>query len=178
MEHERKRAHLAWRNAERIKRLSDRLVGVGPFGLGLDGVLAWVPIAGPAYSVGAGGLLIHEAVRAKASPSTLARMAAYLVIDSASSGVPILGWAFDTFFRGHAMAAGALQKDIEARHGASPISADLGQNARRARRHQADRQREQADRRPADTPEPAAAGVQRRTASRRRPSAAGGRATR
>jgi hypothetical protein len=44
-------------------------------------------------------------------------MAAYLVLDSASSGVPILGWAFDTFFRGHAMAAGALQKDIEARHG-------------------------------------------------------------
>jgi hypothetical protein len=178
MEHERKRAHLAWRNAERIKRLSDRLVGIGPFGLGLDGVLAWVPIAGPAYSVGAGGLLIHEALRAKASSATVARMAAYLVLDSASSGVPILGWAFDTFFRGHAMAAGALQKDIEARHGASPASADLGPNARRARRNKADGQYEQANRGPTDAPEPAPASVQRRAASRRRPASAGYRAAR
>ena len=34
----RERAHRAWRSAERIKRLSDKLVSVGPFGLGLDGV--------------------------------------------------------------------------------------------------------------------------------------------
>lgn len=125
MEHDRTRAHLAWRNAERIKKLSDRLVGVGPFGLGIDGVLAWVPVAGPVYSVGAGALLIHEAVKAGAAPRTLARMSAYLLLDSASSGVPILGWAVDTLFPGHAMAARALQKDIEARHGPAPLSADL-----------------------------------------------------
>jgi hypothetical protein len=28
-----------------------------------------------------------------------------------------VGWAIDTFFRGHRMAAMALQKDIELRHG-------------------------------------------------------------
>ena len=118
---DRNRAHRAWRNAERIKRLSDRLIGFGPFGLGLDGVLAWVPGANLIYTVGAGGLLMVEAVKAQASGFTLARMAAYLIADSATSEVPILGWALDTLFPGHLLAARALQKDIEARHGPSEL---------------------------------------------------------
>jgi hypothetical protein len=117
----RERAHRAWRSAERIKRLSDKLVAVGPIGLGLDGVLAWVPGANLLYSVGAGGLLIYEAVGAGAKGTTVARMAAYLIADSAMSEVPLLGWAMDTLFPGHLMAARALQKDIEARHGASEL---------------------------------------------------------
>lgn len=121
MAESRERAHSAWRAAERIKRLSDRLVGVGPIGIGLDGVLAWVPVAGTVYSVGAGGLLMYHGFVAGASIPTLARMAAYLVLDSASSVPPVIGWAVDTLFPGHLMAAGALQKDIEARHGPSEL---------------------------------------------------------
>jgi hypothetical protein len=117
----RERARRAWRNAERIKQLSDNLVKIGPWGIGLDGVLAWVPAANTIYSVGAGGLLIYEAVKADAAPWTLARMAAYLALNSAMTEVPILGWAMDTLFRGHLMAANALQKDIEARFG--PVDA-------------------------------------------------------
>ena len=115
-------AHRAWRNAERIKRLSDRLVGIGPFGVGLDGVLAWAPGAGTIYSLGAGGLLLYEGMRAGASPATLARMAAYLAVDSAASVPPVVGWIVDTLFPGHLMAAKALQKDIEKRHGPSVLS--------------------------------------------------------
>ncbi|SFK73561.1 DUF4112 domain-containing protein [Caulobacter sp. UNC279MFTsu5.1] len=114
---QRHKAHQAWRRAETIKRLSDRLIGLGPFGLGLDGVLAWVPGAGLAYGLGAGGLLLFHAVQAKASAPTLARMTAYLVADNLSDTVPVLGWAVDTLFPGHLMAAKALQKDIEAKHG-------------------------------------------------------------
>jgi len=114
---ERQKAHQAWRHAETIKRLSDRLIGIGPFGLGLDGVLAWVPWAGLAYGLGAGGLLLFHAVQAKASAPTLARMAAYLAADNLSDTVPVLGWAVDTLFPGHLMAAKALQKDVEVRHG-------------------------------------------------------------
>jgi hypothetical protein len=117
MESERDRAHRAWRNAERIKKLSDNLVGIGPWGLGLDGVLAWVPIAGTVYSLGSGVLLLYEGVQAHAAPWTLTRMAAYMVANSTMSGVPVIGWAMDTLFRGQAMAAKALQKDIVARHG-------------------------------------------------------------
>jgi hypothetical protein len=118
----REKAHRAWRSAERIKRLSDHIVGVGPFGLGLDGVLAWAPGANVIYSVGAAGLLLYEGVSSGASPATLARMGLYLLVDSASSGVPFIGWAFDTLFPGHLMAANALQKDIEARHGPSEVT--------------------------------------------------------
>lgn len=114
----KERAHRAWRNAERVKRLSDKLVSIGPFGLGLDGLLAWVPGANLIYSVGAGGLLVAEGFAAGASAITLVRMSAYLLADSATSEVPILGWAIDTLFPGHMLAAKALQKDIEARHGA------------------------------------------------------------
>ncbi len=112
------RAHRAWRNAERIKRLSDDLLRIGPWGLGLDGVLAWVPIANTAYSIGAGGLLLYEALRAQAAPWTVTRMIAYLAANSVMTEVPLIGWAMDTLFRGHLMAANALQKDIVSRYGA------------------------------------------------------------
>lgn len=127
----RQRAHQAWRHADTIKRLSDRLIGIGPFGLGLDGVLAWVPGVGLAYGLGAGGLLLYQAVQAKASATTLARMAAYLAADNLSDTVPVLGWAVDTLFPGHLMAAKALQKDIEARHG---LPDDIDAKTRKARR--------------------------------------------
>jgi hypothetical protein len=120
----RERAHRAWRNAQRIKQLSDNLIKIGSWGIGLDGVLAWVPAANTIYSVGAGGLLIYEAVKADAAPWTLARMAAYLVLNSAMTEVPIVGWAMDTLFRGHLMAANALQKDIEARFGPADATVD------------------------------------------------------
>lgn len=121
IESDRERAHRAWRNAERIKKLSDNLIRIGPWGLGLDGVLAWVPVAGTVYSVGTGALLIYEGFKAQASAWTLTRMAAYMIANSAMSNVPIIGWAMDTAFRGQAMAATALQKDIVARHGRPEI---------------------------------------------------------
>lgn len=120
------RAHQAWIHAERIRRLSDRVVTLGPLGLGLDGVLAWIPGANIAYTVGAGGLLLYSAVQAQASPATLARMGLYLVADSTLSGVPVAGWAVDTFFPGHLMAARALQRDIEQRHGKPPRTLPKG----------------------------------------------------
>lgn len=129
----KEQAHRAWRVAERVKRLSDRLVGVGPVGIGLDGILAWVPVAGTAYSLGAGGLLLTHGVSAGASPMTLARMAAYIALDSAASVPPVIGWAIDTLFPGHLMAAKALQKDIEARHGPSELPAGWNRKAKGAR---------------------------------------------
>lgn len=121
MESTRERAHRAWRNAERIKKLSDNLIKIGPWGLGLDGVLAWVPAAGTIYSLGTGGLLLYEGVKAEASAWTLTRMAGYMLLNSAMSDVPVVGWAMDTLFRGQLMAANALQKDISARWGPADV---------------------------------------------------------
>lgn len=105
-----------WSHVEGVKKLSDRVVGIGPIGIGLDGLLAWVPGVGLAYGLGAGGLLMYFAVQARATPATLARMAAYLIVDNATDTVPLIGWAVDTMLPAHLMAAKALQKDIAATH--------------------------------------------------------------
>ncbi|MCW2573799.1 MAG: hypothetical protein JWO88_3857 [Frankiales bacterium] len=123
------RAHRAWRVAERVARLSDNLIPIGPWGIGLDGVLAWVPGANTLYSVGAGGLLFYEGIAAGASAGTLVRMGLYLVANSALTEIPVIGWAMDTLFRGHLMAARALQKDIARRFG----PAEMGPEWRRGR---------------------------------------------
>lgn len=110
-------AHSAYRSAETLKKLSDRVIGFGPFGIGLDGLLTWIPGAGIVYSVGAGAYLVFQAFRAGAGGLTVLRMLGYLVVDTATSEVPIIGDAIDLLFPGHLLAATALQKDIEHRHG-------------------------------------------------------------
>lgn len=113
----REHAHSAYRSAETLKKLSDRVIGFGPFGIGLDGILTWIPGAGIVYSVGAGAYLLLQAFRGGAGALTMLRMLAYLVVDTATSEVPIVGDAIDLLFPGHLLAATALQKDIEGRHG-------------------------------------------------------------
>lgn len=109
-----------WSHVEGVRKLSDRAVGLGPFGVGLDGLLAFVPVVGTAYSLGAAGWLLWQARRVKASPATLARMAAYLGVDSAMSAVgeaiPLAPDLLDFFFQGHLFAARVLQKEMEQTH--------------------------------------------------------------
>lgn len=109
-----------WSNVEGVKKLSDRAVGVGPFKVGMDGLLTWIPVVGTAYTVGAAGYLLILAGRAHATPGTLLRMLGYLGVDSSitavGEGIPFLPDLVDTVFQGHALAAGALQKDIESTH--------------------------------------------------------------
>lgn len=111
-----------WSNVEGVKKLSDRAVGIGPFGIGMDGLLTWVPVLGTVYSVGAAGWLLVQATRVKASPGTLVQMLAYLGLDSATTAigeVPFLDFVpnvVDVLFPGHLMAAKALQKHIESTH--------------------------------------------------------------
>lgn len=124
MDTTRERAHRAWRVADRIGRLSDNLVSFGPWGIGVDGVLAWVPGVNVLYSAGAGAILMYEGARAGCSGLTLARMGLYLTARTAMAEVPLIGWAMDTLFRGHIMAARALQKDVERRFGAADVQTD------------------------------------------------------
>jgi hypothetical protein len=126
----RERAHSAWKSAETIKKVSDRVIGIGPFGVGLDGLLTWLPGAGIVYSLAAGGFLMVEALRGGASIITLARMLTYLGVDALTSEIPVVGDAVDFFWQGHLMAATALQKDVEDRHGA-PADVPLKRRARK-----------------------------------------------
>lgn len=105
-----------WLSVDRIKRISDRVVGIGPFGIGLDGLLTWIPGLGTIYTVGAGGWLMIQAIRVQATLGTLSRMFGYLTVDTVTGTVPIAGDVVDALFPGHLMAAKALQKHIESTH--------------------------------------------------------------
>lgn len=131
----RDRAHSAWKSAESVKKLSDRVVGIGPFGVGLDGILTWIPGAGIVYSAGASAYLLYLAMTSGASLGTLAKMAGYLGLDMLLSDFPIPGVSdlFDLLWQGHLLAANSLQKDIEARHGVPADRVAAVEKARRKR---------------------------------------------
>ncbi len=102
-------------SVERTRRLSDRVVGIGPIGIGLDGVLAWIPGLGAAYSLAAAVMIMVQAVRAHASLPTLFSMAGILVADTALDAVPIplAPAAADMLFTGHKWASNMLLKHME-----------------------------------------------------------------
>jgi len=98
----------------RTRRISDKVIGVGPVSMGLDGVLAWIPVVGFAYSVAAGGFLLVQGARARVSVGTLAKMAGLLAADSVGDAVftPVTNLA-DMLFTAHKWAADALLKDMD-----------------------------------------------------------------
>ncbi len=118
---------------EAVKRLSDRIIGIGPFNIiGIDGILALLPIpaVSTAYSVLAGGFLLIQGMRAKVSPLTLIICLVILLIDSGITTVeeltqliPLAGpflallpGAVDLLFQGHLYAAHLIQKDMDKTH--------------------------------------------------------------
>ncbi len=102
-------------SVERTRRISDRVVGIGPIGIGLDGVLAWIPGLGAAYSLAAAVLIMIQGVRARASLPTLFSMGSILFADTALDAVPIpfAPAVADVLFTGHKWASNMLLKHME-----------------------------------------------------------------
>jgi hypothetical protein len=111
----------ARRAIERIGGLSDNIIHIGPFGLGIDGVLAWVPGLGELYSLAAGGMLILLGFRARVPLSALVQVFMAVGLRSAA-GVPaaaLLGplypisGAVVDLFRAHKWSADMLARTID-----------------------------------------------------------------
>jgi hypothetical protein len=104
---------------ERIGRLSDSLIAWGPFGIGLDGILAWVPGLGELYSAVAGGLLVYEGWRARVPTAVLLQVGGIIALRTAidfGNVIPIAGVGSSLIvdlFRGHRWAARILTKAID-----------------------------------------------------------------
>ena len=103
---------------DRVKKLSDRIVGIGPVGIGLDGILGFVPGLGVFYSLIAGAMLLSAAVRARASAGTLIHMSGLLVVDAlldVPAGTPggVISSLADTLFTGHKWSANLLLKHMD-----------------------------------------------------------------
>jgi hypothetical protein len=98
-----------------VGRLSDNIVRIGPFSLGIDGVLSWIPAVGEIYSVGAGAFILVQGVRAGVPASVLARAAFILGLRTFGDAVPFAGPLFADVFTAHKWAANRVVRAIDQR---------------------------------------------------------------
>jgi hypothetical protein len=97
-----------------IGRLSDSLVRFGPFRLGIDGVLSWVPLIGELYSTGAAVFIIGQGLRARVPLHILAACAAMMGSRTVVSAVPLAGPLVADLFLAHRLSAKMVVKAIDA----------------------------------------------------------------
>ena len=100
-----------------VGRLSDGLVKLGPFSLGIDGVLSWIPAVGEIYSVGAGAFILLQGARAGVPATVLARAAMILGARTLGDAVPLAGPLFADLFTAHKWAANMIVEAIDHRLG-------------------------------------------------------------
>jgi hypothetical protein len=100
-----------------VGRLSDSIVRLGPFSLGIDGVLSWIPGVGEVYSLGAGAFILAQGFRAGVPASVLASAALVLGIRTMGDTVPIAGAIFADVFTAHKWAASMVVRSIDQRLG-------------------------------------------------------------
>ena len=110
-----------------VGRLSDSIVRLGPFSLGVDGVLSWIPIVGEFYSAAAGLFILVQGARAGVPASVLAQAALVLGARTLGDAVPLAGPLFADVFTAHKWAANMVVAAIDKRLGVP------GRKDRRAR---------------------------------------------
>jgi hypothetical protein len=97
-----------------IGRLSDGLFRLGPFRLGIDGVLSWIPGIGEIYSTGAAAFIIAQGLRARVPFSTLLVCGAMMGGRTVVSAVPLAGPLAADLFLAHRLSARMVVKAIDA----------------------------------------------------------------
>lgn len=117
------RSHIELHNirqsVERVGNLSDNVIHFGPVKLGLEAVLEFVPFVGELYSIGAGGLLFIEGLRARVPGSTLMSLVVLIGIRTfigSFDAIPGLGLAGDVVagaFRAHKIGADMIIKAMD-----------------------------------------------------------------
>lgn len=83
--------------------------------MGLDGIIGIFPVAGDLISGMVSTYLIWEAHQLGAPRLLIARMLANTVIDTTFGAVPVLGDAFDVYFRSNMKNMNLLRRHLEKR---------------------------------------------------------------
>ncbi|THD57447.1 DUF4112 domain-containing protein [Phenylobacterium sp.] len=112
-----------------VGRLSDSLVHIGPFSLGIDGVLSWAPGLGDLYSTVAGAFIVVQGARAGVPGAVLGGAALLLACRTVVGAVPVAGSAFADFFTAHKWAAAMIVRSIDERLGVLDASAGAAPRA-------------------------------------------------
>ena len=98
-----------------VGRLSDSIVRLGPFSLGIDGVLSWIPAVGEFYSGAAGLFILVQGLRAGTPALVLAQAALVLGARTLGDAVPLAGPLFADVFTAHKWAANMIVAEIDKR---------------------------------------------------------------
>jgi hypothetical protein len=100
-----------------VGRLSDSLIKLGPFSLGLDGLIAWVPGLGEIYSTLAGAFIVLQGARAGVPGTVLVSAIALLGLRTLATTIPLAGAAFADLFTAHKWAAAMIVRAIDQKIG-------------------------------------------------------------
>jgi Domain of unknown function (DUF4112) len=116
----------AERRIGRVTHVLDELVSVPGTSIkvGLDPVIGVIPIAGDALAALVGLWVILEASRFGIPRVVLGRMLANLVVDLGIGAIPLLGDAYDLFFRSN-----SRNLDLFRRHALDPGASTRGEQA-------------------------------------------------
>jgi len=106
-----------------VGRLSDSLVRLGPFRLGVDGALIWIPGIGEAYSMIAGGFIVIQGLRAGVPLPLLAFCALLMASRTTVGAIPLAGPLAADLFTAHRWSAKLVIRAIDAQLPASARSA-------------------------------------------------------
>jgi hypothetical protein len=90
---------------------------------GLDPIIGLLPVGGDAISMAMSGYLMYEANALGAPKSLLTKMALNVAFDTVTGMVPLLGDAFDFFFKSNTRNLRLLEKWLADQRKADPIDA-------------------------------------------------------
>ena len=84
---------------EQIAWLMDRSIPIGPYRIGLDGILGLLPGGGDFIGTLVAGVIVVRAFKAGLPKSAIARMMTNIAIDAIVGTVPLAGDLFDFAFK-------------------------------------------------------------------------------
>jgi hypothetical protein len=105
------------RSVELVGRFSDGLLRIGPFRLGAEAALSWIPVVGEAYGAAAAVFLIAQGLRAGVPLPVLATCAALMFGRTLISAIPVAGPLTADALALHGLSARLILKAIDARLG-------------------------------------------------------------
>lgn len=101
------------RGVATVGRFSDGLLRVGPFRLGAEAALAWIPVVGEAYGAAAAAFLIAQGARAGVPLTTLVACAALMAGRTLISAAPVAGPLAADMLALHGVSARLIVKAID-----------------------------------------------------------------
>lgn len=103
------------RRLNNLARLMDTALRVPGTGIriGADSLLGLLPVVGDASGAIVGLAIVNEGRRLGLPPEKLARMLTNIAVDATVGAVPLLGDAFDIYFKAHRRNVGIILEHFE-----------------------------------------------------------------